>query len=179
MRTFGVALAVWLIAITAGFYWIERHLSQSGSFGKPKNQSRTGQWEFIMAVHPKCPCSRASLRRLRDLRARRGDAIETTILAWQPSDAHWDLPVDVPGAKIVADPEGRLARKAGLETSGHSVLYRPDGTIAFSGGLTPARGSELQSGGLLAIEALLSGRPAIDKLPVFGCALYSRPGTSQ
>lgn len=176
VRALGVLSGVWIVAIVCAFGSFERYSSTAGAEGNPGRRTSSGQWELVVAVHPKCPCSRASLRKLADLTQREAGRLSATILLWQPAGNTWPLPVDVPGAKIVTDTEGKFARELGLETSGHAVLYRPDGTMAFSGGLTRSRGSEEPGGGVAAIRKTLAGDPETTRARVFGCSLTARRG---
>jgi hypothetical protein len=111
---------------------------------------------------------------LAGLQKQYGSHLSTTILVRQVEGVHWTIPEAVPGARIVPDSGGLRARELGLETSGHAVLYRPGGRLAFSGGLTRNRGSEVAGEGPSAIVALLEGGgSAIIRKPIFGCALFA------
>jgi len=174
MRVLAILSVVWASAVAGGFAWFAGYTHRAGASGNPKEAVNSQRWELILAVHPKCPCTRSSLRLLADLQKQHGSRLSTTILIRQVEGVYWTLPEAVPGARIVLDSGGLRARELGLETSGHAVLYRPGGRLAFSGGLTSNRGSEVAGEGPSAIVALLEGgTSAIIRKPIFGCALFS------
>jgi hypothetical protein len=90
---------------------------------------------------------------------------------WEKTDLWWRAAA-LPGAHVQADEDGVLARRFGATTSGHVLLYRPDGRRLFSGGITNARGHAGASVGTRAILSLLSGGTAGQtETPVYGCPL--------
>jgi hypothetical protein len=79
----------------------------------------------------------------------------------------------VPGLKIWHDRSGALARRFGVLTSGHVLLYDPSGRLAYSGGITPARGHRGGNFGKSALEkAILGVQSDQSPNPVFGCPLF-------
>jgi hypothetical protein len=65
------------------------------------------------------------------------------------------------------------AEAVGAYTSGHTLLYAADGTIAFRGGVTRSRGHEGDNAGTRALADLLNHRkPDTTTTPVFGCPLF-------
>lgn len=146
---------------------------------------------LIMTLHPRCPCSRASVRELAVLMARAGDRVATTVLMVQPAGApaEW-LDTDlrraaaaIPGVNIVNDQNGADAATLGANTSGHVTLYDVQGRLLFSGGITEGRGHEGDNAGLDAVlrltrgEALSSTTPSptgTAQTPVYGCPLHGR-----
>jgi hypothetical protein len=174
MRALAILSVVWASAVAGGFAWFAGYTHRAGASGNPKETVDSRRWELILAVHPKCPCTRSSLRLLAGLQKQYGSRFSTTILVRQVEGVHWTLPEAVPGASIVLDKGGLRARELGLETSGHAVLYRPGGRLAFSGGLTSNRGSEVAGEGRSVIVALLEGgSSAVIRKPIFGCALFA------
>lgn len=137
---------------------------------------------LIMALHPKCACSRASLESLARLKANFPNSFETRLLYYTPKDtepswAHgssWDIAAQIPGARRVIDPLGAEAKSFGATTSGHVLLYSPDGQLLFSGGVTPSRGHSGDNAGMAAITSILRHeQPTVSRTPTFGCSLYS------
>jgi hypothetical protein len=73
---------------------------------------------------------------------------------------------------VLDDEGGDQARIFGAATSGHVLLYRADGCLLFSGGITDSRGHAGASVGFGSIVSLLTGdTPAQTAPPVFGCPL--------
>lgn len=142
---------------------------------------RSRGWTIVLAAHPECPCTPASIDELATaVRARAG--VELIALARTPHRAA-AVP-DTPSlqklrrlsqeadVRIVPDPGGDTAAAFGALTSGHTVVYGPDGTLAFSGGVTPSRGMRGPNTGRAVITRLLEGQPPrASTAPVFGCPL--------
>lgn len=135
---------------------------------------------LVLVAHPHCSCTRATLGELAELVPRIRDRIDTIVLFTIPDGDEqaaragelWQQAAAIDGVRLVADADGSEAARFGAETSGQAYLYRPDGALAFAGGLTPARGERGDSLGRRAILALASGDPvAHEDGNVFGCAL--------
>ncbi len=96
------------------------------------------------------------------------------------SDIEADL-ADLPRLTIRPDPGGEEARRFGVATSGHVLLYDPGGRLLFSGGITSARGHRGDNRGRDAVLDRMLGRAAgTAESPVFGCPLATpRPGPSR
>ncbi len=78
----------------------------------------------------------------------------------------------LPGLTIWPDLGGEEARRFGMATSGHVLLYDPEGRRIFSGGITPARGHRGDNRGRQAVlDRILGTERGIAESPVFGCAL--------
>src|SRR5262249_51660441 len=132
-------------------------------------------------VHPRCPCSRATVANLARLLAHCPGPVEADVLfyrpgdaeeAWQPTDL-WESAAAVPGVGVGWDEDGVEAARFGARTSGHVVIYDSEGVLRFKGGITSSRGHEDDNPGLdSAAAALGSALPGADH-PVFGCPLNS------
>ena len=94
---------------------------------------------------------------------------------WERTDT-WQAAARIPGVRVAVDPDGAQAARFSAETSGHALLYGPDGRLWFSGGITDGRGHAGESGGRRAIMELLTGEaPHAEGTPVFGCPLSAGP----
>jgi len=92
---------------------------------------------------------------------------------WAHTDL-WKAATKIPDVRLTADPDGNIARQFGARTSGQTLLYDLHGKLAFSGGITAARGHSGDNDGRDSIVALLLGKTPIRHItPVFGCALYA------
>ncbi len=138
---------------------------------------------LLMFVHPRCPCSRASLSELARTMAIAGEDISARVVffAPDPETADWSggelrpIAEAIPSLEVVDDRDGQLAAQFGIATSGHVLVYQPGGELVFSGGLTVARGHEGESTGRRAILALLNGENnSTHTYPVFGCPLIEQ-----
>ena len=137
---------------------------------------------LVMAVHPRCPCSRASLQELRELVSRNPRGARVYVLFYTPKHAgvdwtradSWENAELIPGAVVIRDEEGIEAQRFGARTSGQVLLYDNGGRLAFSGGITAARGHAGSNEGTDSVESILSGKiPARSTFPVYGCPLFS------
>jgi hypothetical protein len=135
---------------------------------------------LFVFLHPRCPCSRASLHELAHIVAAcQGRlAVHAIVLAPSPLSSPWkgegiesDLAA-IPGIGVRYDPAGDEARRFGVATSGHVLLYDSSGNLVFSGGITASRGHEGESYGRSAVVARVFGEPnGRTSSPVFGCPL--------
>lgn len=135
---------------------------------------------LVVFAHPKCACTRASLSELARLTARLGPRVATYVVFVRPDgvgDAwmHTDLferARSIDGVVAIADEEHGEAERFAARTSGTTMLFGPDGSLLFSGGLTAARGHEGASVGQERIIALVeSGSSERRDAAVFGCPL--------
>lgn len=146
--------------------------------GTVSAQAQSAAPRLLMFVHPKCPCSRASLRELQRLMARTPVAVEVYFYlpegegeSWLHT-ASWEIASATPGVTTQVDADGQLARRFAAQRSGEVVLLGAEGSVLYAGGITSAAGHEGDNEGRAAIEAHLQGRPAPDRLPVFGCEIF-------
>jgi hypothetical protein len=136
---------------------------------------------LVMAAHPQCSCTRASLGELARMMATLSGKLEAHVILLSSGGAGeipaasdlWRIAEAIPGVTVIADPGGVEIARFGLETSGHTLLYGRDGALLFSGGITSMRGHEGDNAGRSAIVELVEGRTAaLDRTRVFGCALH-------
>jgi len=134
---------------------------------------------LLVFVHPRCPCSLATLSELEGVMAQAPSSVRPRIVLYVPEDGSADgslgpVPSAVsrlPRAEIWPDRGGAEARRFGASTSGHVVVFGADGSERFAGGITPARGHVGDGPGRDALVAALSSGGARPTLPVFGCSL--------
>lgn len=137
---------------------------------------------LVMAVHPRCPCTRSSVSELDRLMRHASGQLDAVVLAYEPKDAEhgWSdtglvsTASAIPGVRVKPDPNGDEARRLGMFTSGTVAVYDASGQCLFSGGITGARGHEGDNAGRDAVLALLEDptRP-VASTPIFGCAIFT------
>jgi hypothetical protein len=180
--------ALWLVAMVSATVLVWRYKTTPAavasdappewpSFAPPRERGRA---TIVMLAHPKCPCTRASIGELAVLMSQLGDAARAYALfvlpsgtpeRWHETDT-WAAAAAIPGVRVLADPRGELSKRFGATVSGHTVVYRADGRLAFTGGITSARGHAGDNPGRRRIVALLTGGSAdLDGAPTFGCEL--------
>jgi glyoxylase-like metal-dependent hydrolase (beta-lactamase superfamily II) len=135
-----------------------------------------------MFVHPRCPCSRASLAELREIMAQANGRLNAFVLFLRPQGtadvwehtATWAAAQDIPGVAVRVDRDGAEAARFGAATSGHTVLYNAEGRLLFAGGITAARGHVGDNSGRQSVLALLDNKSAAPAHLVYGCRLRDR-----
>ena len=183
---------VWLLAILGGFAYLSRYHNQPGPAAESpalwppgsRVEEASERFHLLIWLHPRCPCSFSSIGQAERLLSTFADKTTCTVLVALPATRDRRFTEtslvrrakSMPNTRWLFDDLGREANRFGVQTSGHVLLYGPDGRLRFSGGITPRRGHEGVCAGTLAIEKLLAGGApeAIGSSPVFGCRL-ARP----
>jgi hypothetical protein len=141
-----------------------------------------------MSLHPRCPCSRASVHELEALMASAGNRMAARVLFVQPRNAPanwtdgelWESARKIPGVSVAVDADGADSLAFGATTSGQVALFDSRGRLLFSGGITDGRGHEGENAGEDAILALVRGeRPRTSVTPVYGCPLNGPQASCQ
>lgn len=186
------ALIVWIAIAVAGWYGISAY----GFQGDP--QATTGivsQWPvdstivcltdrptLALFLHPKCPCSRATVGELERLPVLvPSDALpDICVVAAAPRSTgdQWrespflDRVARLPNARIVRDPGGVETALFGVRVSGTVLLFDPAGNRLYAGGVTMARGHAGDNVGLQAVTDLLIDSDAdVSSIPPLGCVM--------
>ena len=183
-----VGAALWLVAALAGSFYLMQHAQSPGPEGTPPElwptASRASHHPrlptLVMFVHPRCPCSRASIGELEVLMAHCQDRLSAQVWFllpegmredWAKTDL-WRNAEAIPGVTAHLDGGGIEARRFHAETSGQTVLYDRGGTLLFHGGITIARGHSGDNPGRSAVLALVGHElSGLASTSVFGCAL--------
>jgi hypothetical protein len=182
-----IAVAVWLTAMSTGFYQVMVYEFTPGPSGQVPVSWPTGSRllrvenvpNLLIAVHPKCPCTRSSLAVLEDILQHSPAGASIRLLVYRPivAAADWeDSPLPPltawPGVERVDDPGGFEAARFGLVTSGATVAFDAAGHLRFAGGLNASRGRSEMSGGGLALLAILGGEePRSVAAEAYGCPI--------
>lgn len=181
------AIALWVLANGGAFAALTQYKGVGGAIGEvPASWPPESRLELaddrptmIFAAHPRCACTRASIAELARLVSEVKAQIRIHVLfvrpegvsdEWMSTDT-WDSAKIIPGADVREDAGGAEAALFGARTSGHVVLFAPDGKRLFGGGITGSRGHEGENAGLArAISAVKTGQ-ALGSTSVFGCGL--------
>ncbi len=184
-------LAGWMAAVITGMILMARYQMTPAKDGagivvqwpaKTSVQRDSNRLTLIMALHPRCPCSRASVAELSSLVARANGRLTARVLFVQPKGASrdwvrgdlWDAAVAIPGVTVSIDADGKDAAAFGATTSGTVILIAETGKVLFNGGITDGRGHQGDNPGLLRILSLLHhAEPSVESAPVYGCRLNS------
>jgi hypothetical protein len=140
-------------------------------------------FSLVMAVHPKCACTRASVSELNKLMLAWGGQVRAIALVtkpfelpdlWSETDVTARLRA-IPNVEVVRDLGGAKASAFGAQNSGQTLLYDAAGRLVFAGGITAFRGHEGPSIGGEALKQLVAGNPAAHpRTKVFGCSLKDK-----
>jgi hypothetical protein len=180
-------LAIWGVVVVSGILFLEAYAARPGDLG-----TQVGRWlaqsriqlddrrpNLLIFLHPRCSCSRASLAELAYIMDRCRDRVSvhavllgTTFLdRWGQSEIERDL-ASLPTVRVYPDREGVEARRFGVATSGHALLYDSGGQLLFSGGITAARGHVGDNFGRAAVlDRILNIKGGRASSSVFGCPL--------
>ncbi len=184
-----VTISLWLAVVAGGTMLMARYAETPGTDGLAPTAWPTGSQipfdasrpTLVMFVHPRCPCTRASLGELDELMARVQGRVSVRVVMlkpagtaanWEKTDL-WRTASSVPGVTVYTDNDGIEARRFHSETSGETLLYDRSGALRFQGGITLSRGHAGDNPGRSAIQDLLrEGHSDQVKTPVFGCSLF-------
>jgi hypothetical protein len=184
----GAAAAAWILAVLAGMAWLWSYASHPGA---PLSVPRTWPVDtaltldrqaptLLFVLHPKCPCSRASIAELSRALSMCKVLPALHIVIVKPDGAapgfeRSDITQSasaLPGATSFIDEGGVEAKRFGVSTSGHVLLFDPGGNLLFSGGITPARAHEGDNAGRSSLQRLLAGQTSnVSETPVYGCSV--------
>lgn len=181
----------WAITVATGFLLLWRYQMTAGAPGNPTTRwpasnpllPPQGRTQLILAAHPPCACTRASIESLARIMARaRGGAVATVPFlkpwgmpdGWEHADVGRSATAN-PGVRAVGDEDGGESSRFGLETSGHTLSFDREGRLSFSGGITDGRGHHGDNAGMDNWIALITGARADSRnATVFGCPLHAQ-----
>jgi hypothetical protein len=184
-----VGAFVWIAAVSIGFAFLLDYSVEPGAPAAAPEEwpsdsripAPRGHYQLVMALHPHCPCSRASVTELNNLMGLLRDTnVKGYVLAVKPSEFpdEWVRTESyrnagrIPGVEVLLDVDGAESGLLGAQTSGQVLLYGPDGRLLFAGGLTPDRGHLGDSPGRQRIVSLVkTGTADAKDSLVFGCSL--------
>ncbi len=183
-----VAMSCWVAAVAWGMAVTRRYESTPGQAAKapllwPEQsliQRGTDRPTLLMMVHPQCSCTLASLNELDAIMNRVRNRITALVVFVQPDEAQsgvensmgWAQALRIPGTTAIVDRTGAEAARFGTFTSGEVLVYDQGGHLAFSGGVTAARGHEGDNVGRQEVLAALED-PTQKRVSheVYGCPL--------
>lgn len=181
-------VVVWGAAVGAALLALVGYSYKSGRVGEPPSASEAGievsagEYTLVLAMHPKCPCTRATVLELERLMRSCRDRIRCVVYVYTPGEESWGgrdpfgIASRIPRVEVRLDPDGVVASRFGAFTSGSVVLYNGRGEVEFWGGITAGRGHAGDNLGSDSIRAIVLGNtPPRLTTPVYGCDLVT-PG---
>jgi hypothetical protein len=182
---------LWLVACVGGSSVLLHYASTAGERGNSLSQwpvkSQLTPFKdgdtLVIAVHPHCPCTRASMVELNDLMLSLKGKLKAYVLVMKPHDfpGGWEntdilsSARRIPDTTVLVDVDGLEAARFGATTSGQSILYDRKGQLLFNGGITEGRGHIGDNPGLQRIVSLVkTGKADKNDSLVFGCPLNAK-----
>lgn len=184
------AITAWGCAIVAGWLWMKADdfnpargpvAARNGWPADSRIALDGERTTLVMFVHPKCPCTSATIAELeRTLCRAQGTLPRTFVLASTPSDPglEWtDTPTlrrcrMLPDAQVMVDEGGVEASRFGVVVSGTILVYDPAGRLRYAGGITATRGHEGDNPGADALTLVLGdSKESVSNCPPTGCRL--------
>lgn len=202
----GILVGVYVAVATCGMAWLwgnDRSGGATGAVGISPARFDVGGVglksdgvRVVVVIHPKCPCSLATLDVVDEIWRRRDRAggAELLVLLVRPEGAAEgfeegraaerarEMMGRAGGGRVEVDVGGEKARRLGATISGHVAVYGAEGELLASGGVTRSRGHSDRSAVAVAMEtALVAGSDGavggknagggVTTAAVFGCAL--------
>ena len=145
---------------------IERDLKTIDRFSNIETGRSSGynQPSLFVFYHPKCPCTMATFRCLERLQPTFSTKPTIIAVAYSPGNEteSWinssstEIAQRIEGLEIIVDPDSQLARRFGVQTSGHDCRASAELT-----------------------ERVRTNRPNnhLTQWPVFGCPIYHLEGS--
>jgi hypothetical protein len=182
---------LWLSSAIGGVFYLaryentaEKNVSYPVVFPPESRIERdTERPTLIFFAHPKCPCTRASLRELARLMTDGEGKLRAYVVFIKPKgeSEEWtetDLRTNaeaIPNVVVVIDEDERETKIFNAQTSSLTLLYDRYGNLRFNGGITAARGHEGDNAGRRAIFEIITEEAdkTVETL-VFGCPLHKK-----
>lgn len=168
----GMLFTLWLAAAIAGFgYTMVWAFSpgESARASRPEGAHAGVQVQAI--IHPLCPCSGATLDLVRQAIATSASRPSVEVIfCGDPQDSkNVRLAKSIPKAKIQFLNEAEMLKRFGSATSGQLFVWN-QGKLAFSGGITEARGESAKGAAYDQFQqALNEGLLTAVDMPIYGC----------
>jgi hypothetical protein len=181
-------VAVWSAAVATGLGLLAAYANNAGKWSAApaaigqRGDTKSERHRLYMFLHPRCPCSVASVNELARIMSRCAAQFDATIYfvrpESQPADWEngtlWNLASAIPGVKVETDVGGRVAGQFHANTSGEVFVYDCRGKLRFHGGITAARGHAGDNLGESAVIAIALGEESyVERSPVFGCPFHA------
>lgn len=177
-------VAIWSAAVATGIALLTLYAITPGDSSPApatigqSNSATSAEHRLYMFLHPRCPCSVASVNELARIMSRCSAQLDATVyfvrsesqrVGWERGPL-WNLASAIPGVNVKSDVGGQAAARFNSSTSGEVFVYDRLGKLRFHGGITAARGHAGDNLGQLAVIAIASGEEFyVEHSPVFGC----------
>jgi hypothetical protein len=193
----GFIILLWIFSLGFGLGKLMEYSTTPGSVGdvaeswpkETKLKLSNRNFTLVLALHPHCPCSMATVAELNKIIGWAQGKIVVKVLTVKTGHLSTEEIGDealikearaIPGVEIFEDNGGLEANHFGFMTSGHAALYNSAGKLLFNGGITPSRGHQGDNAGAKAVlDLVLRGNSKTARTKVFGCSLQRRRSLDQ
>lgn len=187
-KWFWMAAAFWFAGLAVAFGLIALEDGRAGAQGTAPQAwpaqsaiaAPAGKPTLVMFMHPRCPCSSASLAEFERVMAHLSEPTNLVIVfvkpagtpkGWEDSGLYRHA-CELKDVTVLVDEGGVEAGRFGARTSGQVVVYNAKGELSFQGGITAGRGHEGANAGQQgALESARGSQSCCDKTEVYGCQL--------
>jgi hypothetical protein len=181
-------VAVWSAAVATGMGLLAAYANNAGKWSPApaaigqSGHAKSERNRLYMFLHPRCPCSVASVNELARIMSRCAAQLDATVYfvrpELQPADWErgtlWNLASAIPSVNVESDVGGAAAVRFRANTSGEVFVYDCRGKLRFHGGITAARGHAGDNVGESAVIAIALGEKSnAERSPVFGCPFHA------
>jgi hypothetical protein len=180
-------VAVWSAVVATGIGMLAAYANTAGKWSRAPaaigySDDASTRHRLYMFLHPRCPCSVASVNELARIMSCCAAQFDATVYfvrpESRPSDWEcgtlWNLASAIPFVNVETDVGGAVAGRFQANTSGEVFVYDCRGKLKFHGGITAARGHAGDNLGETAVIAIALGdKSYVDRSPVFGCPFRS------
>jgi hypothetical protein len=182
------ACGLWFIAVMVGGWFLYCYALTPDRAGEavrhwPAGASLRPAWTrpvLVLFLHPRCPCSSATVEELNKLLVGGSDQVESFVVFVRPEGVEpgweqtglWQTAAALPDVRVLPDRGGRDQKLFGARVSGEAFLYDTAGRLLFHGGITSARGHVGDNAGAEALAARMQDSDSgFCRTNVFGCRL--------
>lgn len=166
----GLIFTCWLVAAIVGFGYTMVWSYSPGESARVSRPKETSGIYVQAIIHPLCPCSTATLNLLRQAVEGSPDQLSIEVIfSGEPQvSKNVRLAKSISGAEVTFATESELQKRFGSATSGHISVWK-SGKLAFSGGITDARGESAKGTAFQQFLEALKGESARTSTPTYGC----------
>ncbi len=178
-----ILVAGWCGTLSLAMWWMHSYSIRPGELqGAPTNfkLAKAPKGKCFLFVHPKCPCSVATLENWTAIHRAAPDVMYQLVIVLptgtQPdfsNGAALEWSKQNRWAQLRLDRNGVFAHQMHAKTSGEVLYYDSQGDLEFMGGITRARSSPGDSTAARTLVDCIahSAEKSIGINPVYGCSL--------
>ena len=131
---------------------------------------------LVIAVHPECPTSRATLSEAVRICYRVPGEVKVTALVFGANEKEISQNALFAGlakvkSRILSDADGAVAKRLGLTNSGQALLFSPNGNLLYNGSITTTPNRTGNPGEEMVVEIIHGSNTTSMNAAPHGCSL--------